>query len=84
MVRLSNRKDISVFSHRVQRFMDTHGTGVILTCCHLNTYPNDTRYCSGHGLYGDNRSAEDCKFKDYCRELYSRGKRNETSESTQV
>ena len=75
MIEINNRIDAQQFAQRVQRFMDKNGTGLILTVCHLNTYPDDTHYCCGHGLYGDNRNAEDCRFKDYCRELYEMNER---------
>lgn len=67
-----NHGQIIHFSQEVKQFMDTHSVGIILACCHLNTYPNDTHYCSGHGLYGDNRDSTDCKFKEYCKELAER------------
>lgn len=72
MIHLRTRDEALVFATRVKKFMDKHGVGVILACCHLNTYPNDTRYCSGHGVYGDGYKFEDCPFKSYCRELYDR------------
>lgn len=62
-------------SEKVRCFMKTHGVGIILACCHLNTYPNDTHYCSGHGLYGDNRDHNDCCFKKYCEEIAERSKK---------
>lgn len=71
MVEIKTRQDVLAFATKVQRFMDEHGVGIILACCHLNTYPNDTRYCSGHGVYGDGMKFEDCPFKSYCRELYN-------------
>lgn len=61
-------------SQKVRCFMETHGVGIILASCHLITYPNDTHYCSGHGLYGDNTGHNDCCFKEYCREIAERSK----------
>lgn len=71
MVTLENHIEALEFATRVKAFMDTHSVGIILACCHLNTYPNDTRFCSGHGVYGDGRKFEDCPFKSYCRDIYN-------------
>lgn len=67
-----NHGQLISFSQEVKQFMDTHGVGVAIACCHLNTYPDDTYYCSGHGLYGDTKDNCDCKFKEYCEELAKR------------
>lgn len=69
MVDLATQVQRISFAKKVSQFMDTHCVGITIACCHLNTYPNDTHYCSGHGLFGDNGDTSDCEFKEYCKEL---------------
>lgn len=70
---INSREQANSFAQEVRRFMNVHGVGITLACCHLVTYPDDTEFCSGHGLFGDNRDSHDCRFKDYCKELAERG-----------
>lgn len=73
MVEINNRREATLFGRKVEKFGAKHGTGFILTCCHLNTYPDDTKYCSGHGLYGQYEHIhDDCPFKAWCAEIHER------------
>jgi hypothetical protein len=71
-----DRKEVVSFGKKAFRFMETHGCGFVMACCHLTTYPNDTHYCSGHGKYGDNRDSNDCPAKKWCEEIAKRRNKN--------
>lgn len=73
-----NRSQLITFSEEVRKFMDRYGVGPTIACCYLNTYPDDTHYCSGHGLYGDNRDCKDCKFKECCKDIATKDVRNKS------
>lgn len=70
MVELNTRCDVISFSHKVIGVMNRNAISMIHACCYLNTYPNDTHYCSGHGIYGDNRSTGDCPLKSLCEAIH--------------
>lgn len=76
MIHITSREDVAALGGRVSKLMYTYGVSVTRACCFLNTYPDDTRYCSGNGLYGDKRDTSDCPFKDQCRALHEEIRRH--------